>query len=550
MIKKPLRLVSILLAMSLVACGGSNGGESSGGKSDDKSETPSSSKSSTSRPPTPVLTVSSTDVVAKEGKVYLQISGSTKNIPQEEFKWALALQHIANESLDPLDTYILGGPTFADADYNIDVPIGENGAFVFEYSLSDIPALEPGMFTITTGIKGRSVDVGSVTSGLSAKDGSYRYYLRHDEEVNDINTLVIDSLPPISFEEASVVKIGTTVWAKMGGALKDGITQEILDGYNSFVQFQQVGGSWTNTRRNKASGQFYYEVDGNKAYLYADINFFAADTNYNTHVNVTENKQADLKMDVALDAHYYYKNANDVLLDINVYANPNAASDDSTEFWGNLGFKVTAAPEGTEEGPITPAPEPAGHVHDLQPVEHTVGEDESASVAKKCSEDDYYEISWDAQATTDKKGFSDAGKLSGNDDGFAEYKVWAPVAGEMRLFANMKYNTNNFYDRETKTGDQSIWYDYKESEAGAKHILKVNDAEIDQENQTYKVGEEDVAIYELTFADFGGSSAGEAIEAAWVKFNVTAGINTIRITRHTGYSVSFSSFVLKSILAD
>lgn len=358
--KKTLGFLSILLAMSLVACGGGNGGNESkesgaSGKSQ-SNPTSESSKPTTSRAPTPTISVSSTDVSAKEGKVYLQVTGVARNFDQANFKWALSLQHIANESLDPLDTYILGGATFADADYNTPVTIGENGAFTFEYSLSDVATMEPGMYKITTGPKGYLVDVGSTTSGLNAKDGNFRYYLRHDEEVNDTNTLVVDALPPISLEEATVIKIGDVMYAKVGGALKSGITQETLDGYDSFVQFQQVGGRWTNTRRTKADGQFYYQVEseGAKAYIYIDINFFAADTNYNTHLNITENKQADAKMDVAIDQHYYYKNGSGVLLDINVYANPNAASDDSTEFWGNLGFKVTAAPEGTEEGPITP----------------------------------------------------------------------------------------------------------------------------------------------------------------------------------------------------
>lgn len=356
MMKKPFSLLTIILAMTLVACGNNNADTSKAAASS-KPAASVTSKPSSSRAPTPVVSVSSTDVVAKEGKVYLQIAGSARNFTAENFKWALALKHIANESLDPLDTYILGGATFADTDYNVPVTIAENNSFTFEYCLSDIPGLEPGMFSITAGPKGYLVDVGSTTSGLNAKDGSYRYYLRHDEEVNDTNTLVIDALPPITFTEASVVKVEGVIYAKVGGDLKAGITQETLDAYDSFVQFQQVGGRWTNTRRTKANNQFYYQVenDGAKAYLYADISFFAADTNYNTHINVTENKQADCKMDVALDAHYIYANASGVLLDINVYANPNAASDDQTEFWGNLGFKVSAAAEGAEEGPVTPA---------------------------------------------------------------------------------------------------------------------------------------------------------------------------------------------------
>ena len=167
--KKSLSLFTILLAMTLVACGGgekSEAGKSSAGGNQSQA---SSERPTTSRKPTPSISVSSTDVVAKEGKVYLTITGTARNFEQENFKWALALQHIANESLDPLDTYIIGGASFADADYNTPVTIGDGGAFTFEYSLSDIATMAPGMYSITAGPKGYLVDVGSTTSGLNAK---------------------------------------------------------------------------------------------------------------------------------------------------------------------------------------------------------------------------------------------------------------------------------------------------------------------------------------------------------------------------------------------
>ena len=345
-----------MLAMTLVACGGgdkTSGSKAPAGSDSAKPQESSQPKPSSSRTPTPSLTMSSTDVVAKEGKVYLQMAGVARNFQQENFKWALSLKHLGSEGLDEKDNYIIGGETFADADFKTEVTIDEKGAFTFEYNLSEIQGMEAGIYVLNAGPKGYIQDGGTVTSGKNAKDGNYRYYFRHDEQVNDVNALVVEPLPPISLEEASIVKLDTIMYAKIGGTLKEGITQETLDAYDSFVQFQQVGGRWTSTRRTKADGQYFYDIEGGKAYLYADINFFAAGTNYNTHLNVTENKQADAKMDVAIDEHYYYKNGNGVLLDINVYANPNAASDDQSEFWGNLGFKVTEAPAGTEEGPIT-----------------------------------------------------------------------------------------------------------------------------------------------------------------------------------------------------
>ena len=50
-------------------------------------------------------------------------------------------------------------------------------------------------------------------------------------------------------------------------------------------------------------------------------------------------------MDNAINDNYVY---NSKL--INVYANPSASASDQSEFWGNLAFKVSEAPEGAVEG--------------------------------------------------------------------------------------------------------------------------------------------------------------------------------------------------------
>ena len=221
--------------------------------------------------------------------------------------------------------------------------------------------MEPGLFTIHIGVKGiaDNLDVGATSAGQAVKDGKNRYYMRAD--VGNKNTIAVDALPPIEFTEASVVMIEGTAWAKIGGAANATITQAVLDGYDSFVQFQQVGGSWTNTRRRKAgtyeittgSGQqqtteelvvekdeYYWKLEGTKAYVYADISFFAADSNYNTHLNVTANEQADCKMDAAINANFDMTNAAGAALNVNVVAIPGAT--EQADFWGNLGFIVTA----------------------------------------------------------------------------------------------------------------------------------------------------------------------------------------------------------------
>ena len=595
--KKLLTLFSIVAAMSLVACGGNKESQKSAEPSAPESQpasqpesepasepesqpAPSSSKDSTPAPqsssqgggqqetsssqggqtPEASVLVSSTDVVAKNGKVYLQIAGTASNIAAANFKWAFSLQHIGVESLDPLETYILGGAEFADADYNITVNLGADGAYTFEYNLSDIQGMAPGMYKITAGPKGNLVSIGTETGGASVKDGSFRYYLRHDEQVGNVNTIVVDALPPISFEEATVTKIGAKTYAKIGGALKAGITQETLDGYDSFVNFQQVGGSWSNTRRNKANKQYYYKVEqeGAKAYLYADISFFAAGSNYNTHLNVTENTQADCKMDVAIDQHYLYVNTNGVLLDINVYANPNASSSDMNEFWGNLGFKVTAAAEGAVEGPVEEDPN-AGHIHNFTTIEHAKGEGEVTETIKKCDDPihgEYYEIAWsalDEARVTTEGGMGTSGNNKGklNKAGAAEeYKFYSPEALTARLYPKMGYNSSALYNRANGPSDSacnSVYYDWKESEKGWKMDVEVNGMLIDQASQKIEVGTQEVAMDQLMYADFVDTVDGNVAEFPWVEVKLKQGINTVKITRIKGYSVLFDTIQFKGV---
>jgi len=347
--RKFIALALVIFAMGVTACGGGNASKESKGGS-----TPAASQS-TSKPsvaPKPSLSVSSLDITGKDGKAYLEIKGTAKNFKAEDFKWALSIQHAGLENYDASTDYILGAATFTDADYKHQVAIAENGAFTFSYCLSDIQGIAAGFYRIAGGPKGHLIDAGTANDGLKAKDGSFRYYIRNDEEVESINTLIVETLPPFALAEASVVKDEAgKIWAKVGGDLKAGITQEILDGYDSYVEWENTS-NWRRTKLSKASSQFYYKVEGTKAYLYADISSFEANANYNTHLNVTENKNGDAKMDEAIDAHYIYPNSKGTMLDINVYSNPNASTADKAEFWGNLGFKVTAAAAGAEEGPV------------------------------------------------------------------------------------------------------------------------------------------------------------------------------------------------------
>ena len=221
--------------------------------------------------------------------------------------------------------------------------------------------MKAGLFTIHAGVKGleANLNVGQETLGTPVKDGVNKYYIRPD--VGNKNTIAVDALPPVDITEVSIITDAETgkIYAKIGGEAPASITQEVLDGYDTFIQFQIIN-VWTNTKLTKVGGEgdyhFYWKLEGTKAFLYADVSFFvgSADstnqsgqtthrdsTSYNTHLNVTTNEQADCKLDVALDAHYKVTNAAGNLIDINVISRPGQSG--AENIYGNLGFIVTDA---------------------------------------------------------------------------------------------------------------------------------------------------------------------------------------------------------------
>lgn len=375
-----LMMAAILFGMTLAACGGKPASEekpvdsspipatteeqpqpsseepqpSSEQQSSSEQQQSSSEQQTTSEAPVAkAVAVSSVDLALKENKAYLQIKGTAEGYTSAEFLWALALMATDNNGTASED-FILGGATFADADYNLPATLNNDGSFVFEYNLSDIAAMKPGLFTILAAVKGLegNLDVGAVNDGVRVKDAVNRYYIRGD--VGNKNTIAVDELPPIEFTEASIVVDENGVpWAKVGG--ETSCTQEELDAFDSYIGLQNTS-NWQSTRRTKADGQYYYKVEGTKAYVYFDVSFFEGSVynagnqsqaasfggrGYNTHLNVKANQQADLKMDVAIDEHYIVTNAAGKLIDINVIARPGATA--QADFWGNLGFSVNDA---------------------------------------------------------------------------------------------------------------------------------------------------------------------------------------------------------------
>ena len=152
---------------------------------------------------------------------------------------------------------------------------------------------------------------------------------------------------------------------------------------------------------------------------------------------------------------------------------------------------------------------------------------------------------WDAQENIeDSQNFSSAGKLKAVGD-YVEYKFTASKAGAGMLWAEVENRTDSPYNRETQSGNQSVWWDYyngRENGGAWKYTVTFNDAEIDQDAQApVKIEGEDVALKEVMYTDFLSDDADNPV-VPWFACTVKAGENTIRIERSNGYSVSFVSF--------
>ena len=154
-------------------------------------------------------------------------------------------------------------------------------------------------------------------------------------------------------------------------------------------------------------------------------------------------------------------------------------------------------------------------------------------------------ITWNAQdANKDaSSGFNSSGKFGAAGD-YVQYTFNASMAMKARLFVEMSPrngSNDSAYNREAKTGNQSIWYDYYNG-PDWKYGVTVNTIEVDQNAMgTYKIGEENVDFKEFMYEDFLEDGA-STLFAPWFEFNVLQGRNTIRIERTQGYSVSVKSF--------
>ena len=371
------KLIGALLVASTLILGACNNGGSSnnGGKSSGKSGSganPTTSRSSV--PPTPSVSMEEL-AIAKEGNdVFLSVKGSVTAIEAASLKFAFGLEIYQSSSgqaaaaegeegegegetpAEPADNFVYGKATPADADYTVDAPIADK-KFEAKLNLSALKGadnkylLEGGnKYAIYAGAKGYSyeqLELDAPTTVL--QDNAFKYYFRADQEAGNSAKLVVDDLGPVRIEKVSIARdlYGRTgIFAKIGGANNANLTEEQLNGYTSYVNFQKLPNTSTRVQKEGSQSEgnpyYFYKVEGEEAFIIINIDFMVRDGatsgDYNTHLNIQQNKQENCVSTGVIDttdAPFDAGNGKTIA----VYSHPGEHTEDN--IWGNVGFRVT-----------------------------------------------------------------------------------------------------------------------------------------------------------------------------------------------------------------
>ena len=384
-LNKLVMLVGLPLVLGLASCGGDTPTESGSAKASGsgKASTSKSVAPKTSLPPKPTTTFESLDLEkATDGKINAVIKGTIKNYDKpDDMKFAFGISYQETVETAPATTsvneegstvsipaetststkWLVGKETPAAADFTI-APVVDaaTNKFVVTVALTGTAGMKAGSYSIWAGPSNAYCELtASDVLGGSSQDGSdsalgtaslagtdFRYYFRQDQ-----NQLIVEELPPLSLNEAFVKDEEGVAYLYIGGALNETkLTEAAFLALTPWLGFQasgseigiattlgldEVSGNWQETRITPT--MVTDTVEGvKKGYVKADISGLNAG-NYNTHMNLAENKQANCTMDEAIDhtaapvtvgSKKYY-----------VWADPTAGQD-GTKFYGCLGLMI------------------------------------------------------------------------------------------------------------------------------------------------------------------------------------------------------------------
>ena len=268
-------------------------------------------------------------------KAYITVRGIQENYTADEFKWAWGLK--ASDG-----TFVDGKAKPADEDF-VKAEFDSNNQFTVKYCLTDIQTMKSGtLYRIYGGTKESYGDIPFASNQFGASDATRKYYLRQDED----NSLVFDSIQPITFTSALVVEIaqadlpeGITnpgAYVKFGGANTKNLTKETIDGWftagNIAGNFQRVIGSGYSIH-NHTEDELFCKIEGSEVYFYAYVGFIEESEGWMVHFDlVSGNSNAGLQMSATFNGETSYTVGE---AKYRVYADKNKGGEEN--YWGCLG---------------------------------------------------------------------------------------------------------------------------------------------------------------------------------------------------------------------
>lgn len=398
-------MISTILAMGLVACGptaepsktpsSDEPPASTSAPAPDTSSTPAPSTPSTPAPSsstgpsssstgpsssstTPVeqgeMAVNALDVIKESDKVLLKIGGTYSGYANADaMKMAFGLLD-AIPAQGQTAQWLVGSATPADADYKYVPTIDATaGTFELKIDVTVVTEIKAGVYTIYVGAKGAyaAVEVSSITSMGTGKEilSGYRWYIRSDKAA-----LAMDELPPIELTISRIEVEGDHVYHLIGGALNTAkLPKADFLAKHPYMQYEATTVGWKQNILGSSTKTDLVSVlidEHDNALIKTDITSLPAN-GYNIKINLTEDKDADTKMDAIIDGR-----DNPVpfgMYDYAVYAD--STKNAKEDLYGNCGLFITEAGRYVNAG---------DKFADLQPVKSKDGEIAYEMVAADC----------------------------------------------------------------------------------------------------------------------------------------------------------------------
>ena len=321
-------VVTLLLTVLLVACGG-------------KASPSSSSKASSSRVPSsssqaPKKGVSDLSISLgnSDGKAYITVRGQQFGYTADDFKWAWGLMD--RDSSEFAD----GKATPAASDFTA-ATFDSSNQFSVRYCLTDIQTIKAGkIYRIYGGTPENYGDIPFASNMFGANDATRKYYLRMDLD----NSLTFENVQPLTYNSASIVEIaqadlpeGITnpgAYLKFGGPNSKNLTVETINAWNEAGNiagdFQRCIPSWQS--HPHVNEERFWKIEGDNIFFYLFCGFIEPEEGWMVHFDlVSGNQGAGLTTSNKINGETTYEVGSE---QYKVYSGQGS---DEEHYWGCVG---------------------------------------------------------------------------------------------------------------------------------------------------------------------------------------------------------------------